>query len=175
MVIILNRRTLKCLQRYNDGTLITKILNIDLLAEYGHLSLICYYNNDSNVICTTDAIDFAANSGHLNIIKWLHTNRTEGCTRSAIDYAAFNGYLDIIKWLYEYCADGCTMDAIYWAAESGYYDIAEFLYENRHKYCNDCWIGYEFREMINTEIKFALKNNNIARYDSLCRLRIICQ
>ena len=98
MTLILNRRTLICLQRYNDGKILTKTLNIDIFARYGHLSLIILYNTP-NVICTTNAMNWASENGYLDVVKFLHFNRTEGCTKWAMNWAAQNGHNNIIDYL----------------------------------------------------------------------------
>jgi hypothetical protein len=88
MTLILNRRALICLQRYNKGKILTKTHNIDYFAGYGHLSLIYLLHNNSNVKCTTYAMEYAAYNNHLDIVKFLHHNRTEGCTTGAIDWTS---------------------------------------------------------------------------------------
>lgn len=41
----------------------------------------------------------ASENGHLQIVKFLHENSNIGCTTNAIDLARVNGHLEIIKYL----------------------------------------------------------------------------
>jgi hypothetical protein len=124
MCIILNRCTLIRLQRYNRGFFIKNLyIDIDIFAQFGHLSLIYLYNNNPNVICTTNAIDFAASNGHHDIVSWLHHNRTEGCTFWAMVLAAGGGYLNVVKFLNE----NTTCSEIDWASRNGHREIISFL------------------------------------------------
>jgi hypothetical protein len=128
MMLILNRRTLICLQRYNDGKILTKRSNIDIFARYGHLSLIILYNNNTpNVICTPAAMNLASENGHHDIVIWLHENRYEGCTRFAMNCASLHGHHDIVKFLHFNCHESCTSDAIGSALLFGHDDIVNFL------------------------------------------------
>jgi hypothetical protein len=137
MTLILNRRTLICLQRYNKGRILSKALNIDSFARYGHLSLIILYNNNNtpNVICTTNAMNFASQNGHLDVVIWLHENRTEGCTKHAMNWASINGHLDVVQFLHFNRNEGCTTLAMDWASDNGHLHIVKFLHFNRKEGC----------------------------------------
>jgi hypothetical protein len=136
MTLILNRRTLICLQRYNKGRLLNG-RNIDLFANYGHLSLIRYHNDNSIINCTEYAMNWAALWGKFDIVKWLHFNRTEGCTTDAMNNAVRAGNLNIVRFLHENRSEGCTKDAMDYAINRGYFDIVRFLHDNRTEGCTN--------------------------------------
>jgi hypothetical protein len=136
MTLILNRRTLICLQRYNDGKYLPIKVNIDHLALCGHLSAIIYFNNNPMVRCTSNAMDWAAKSGYLNIVKWLHNNRSEGCSAYAMNDASFCGHLNVMIWLRNNRDEGCTMCEIHGAMTNALRNnnikVIEFL---KQHYC----------------------------------------
>jgi hypothetical protein len=138
MTLILNRRTLICLQRYNKGRILSKALNIDSFARYGHLSLIILYNNTPSVICTTNAMNWASENGYRDVVKWLHENRNEGCTKSAMNWASINGHLDVVQFLHFNRNEGCTTLAMDWAIanalRTGHCDIVKFLKQHYPQY-----------------------------------------
>jgi hypothetical protein len=138
MTLILNRRTLVRLQRYNNGILLIKPHNIDKFVDFDQLSLIYYIcNNYLDVKCTKIAMNHAATNGNLGIVQFLHYNRTEGCTTKAMDWAAYYGNLNIVQFLHYNRNEGCTENAIDWASEYGHLDVIKFLHENRHEGCTD--------------------------------------
>jgi hypothetical protein len=135
MTLILNRRTLIRLQRYNDGQILTESI-MSYIVYNGHLSLIKYYyhnTNIKNILYFLYYIDIAASYNHLNIVKWLHYNICRGCTKHAMDIAADKGHLDIIIWLHNNRTEGCSSNAIIWASENGHYNVVKWL--NVHKPC----------------------------------------
>ena len=136
MTLILNRRTLIYLQRYNNGKILTKLPNIDIFVYYGHLSLICLLNNNNpNVKCTVNAMNWASQYGYLNIVQWLHTHRSEGCTNWAMNWASRYGHLDVVKFLHFNRTEGCTSLAINYASKNGHTKIVNFLHFNRNEGC----------------------------------------
>ncbi|KAI9905965.1 hypothetical protein PsorP6_014381 [Peronosclerospora sorghi] len=109
---------------------------MDSAAEFGHLDILRWLNENRREGCTTDAMDMAACNGHLEIVQWLHENTREGCTTNAIDFAAHNGHLEVVKWLHFNREEGATHYAIDNAATHGHLDVIQWLFANRQEGCS---------------------------------------
>jgi hypothetical protein len=130
MTLILNRRMLMRLQRYNDCGI---NLSHNDYVYYGHLSLLRYYLKiNFDITISKFLMDLAAGNGHLHIVKWIHFNRDEGCSHEAMDWAAEDGHLDVIEWLHENRTEGCTEQAVLKAAGNGHLHIIKWL-KNHNK------------------------------------------
>ena len=170
MVILLNKRMFKNIQKYNDANVILfknrdeiikyckdnlnsnigklmkyldNYLNLDEIGKYGYLSLLIYINKYCpNIEFSTDSMDLLVISGNLDIIRWFHQNRTEGCSFKAMDYAAKEGHIEIVKWLHENRTEGCSSNAMDFAAENGHLNIVKWLHNNRTEGCTTNAIDY---------------------------------
>ena len=98
---------------------------------HGHLEIVKWYHNHTDVKCTRWAMDWAAQRGHLDILIWLHENRSEGCTSYAMDSAAHRGHLEVVKWLHEHTKKGCSHWAMVYATWKGHLDVVKWLHENK--------------------------------------------
>jgi hypothetical protein len=183
-VIILNKRILCRISKYNKGKLISFsykgcsldnfATSVDSFATYGHLSIIQLFLKDktSKRTCTKYAMDNAAHGGHLHIIKWLHNNRTEGCTNHAMDTAAQHNYMNIVKWLHENRTEGCSDYAMDYAAQYGHHDMLRWLHNNRHEGISEIGISYAYRNKHYDIIEFLKehcsdKHNNYLKFSKV--------
>jgi hypothetical protein len=171
MDLILNRRIMRYLQKYNDANQIlfkntvdmikdckenyennvtnymkmvdTKIYFYDII-KYGYFSLFRYINKcyPDLWLFSTDEMDIAAQYGYLYIVIWLHKNHTEGCTTKAMDYAARNNHLDVVIWLHNNRKEGCSVSAMDYASAFGYLDIVIWLHNNRKEGCTFIAMDY---------------------------------
>jgi hypothetical protein len=103
---------------------------------HGHLEIVKWLHENTDVKCTRWAMDWAAQRGHLDILIWLHENRSEGCTVKAMDCASEEGHLDVVKWLHEHRSEGCTSYAMDSAAHRGHLEVVKWLHEHTKKGCS---------------------------------------
>ncbi|TMW69296.1 hypothetical protein Poli38472_001452 [Pythium oligandrum] len=105
---------------------------MDYTAAYGHLDVVKFLYEHRSEGCTTRAMDRSAERGYLEVVQFLHQNRTEGCTSEAMNGV---GSLEVVRFLHEHRTEGCTTDAMDSAAALGHPDIVRFLHEHRTEGC----------------------------------------
>lgn len=78
-------------------------------------------------------MDLASSEGHLNIIKWLHNNTNIKPTRCCFNFAAQKGYLDIIKYLNTHYGKQkiiCKRDSYFLPINFHHDIIKQYIWEN---------------------------------------------
>ncbi|EFA83121.1 hypothetical protein PPL_03911 [Heterostelium album PN500] len=103
----------------------------DDAAANGHLDVLEFLNENSNVGCSIQAMNEASRNDRLDVIKWLHNNRSEGCSKKCMDYAARNSNLHIVKWLHQNRTEGCTTDSLDHAIFNEDLEMVKWFYQNR--------------------------------------------
>ena len=115
---------------------------LDNAAEMGHLDVIQFFTETRFAPCTKQAMDWAAGNGHLAVVQYLSERRSEGCTTAAMNSAAENGFLSVVKYLNENRKEGCTTNAMDNAAVFDHYDIVKYLGDHRTEGCTTRAINY---------------------------------
>ena len=150
MTLILNRRTLIRLQRYNDGKIFSKYdcgllygncknkdiirYDINAFAALGHLYFIKYHIAKRSIINYGEySMVCAASYGHINIVKWLRRHLYLCCSNFAMNMASKNGYIDIVRFLHKNrqlkCHEVQNDNAMNYAAENGHLNIVKFFHD----------------------------------------------
>lgn len=125
-MIILNRTKLIRLNKYVDGSL-HKLLDIDSLSKYGHLSLICLYSTMEYI---SRVNGLALEDDYFYEIEFTDEDSYEYCTSNAMNNAAENGHYDIVKWLYYNRNEKCIIETMYIALDFNNFNIAYWILKN---------------------------------------------
>lgn len=138
MVLILNTRTLKSIQRYVDGI---HVKEFKKYKRYKKLSSLIDDDNKKlqlNLHCTYQyIIDIFAFFGHLSLIRYYYKKNTNLWSWNILYSASFNGYLHIIKWYRKnkkkFIYMGYVLEslgiAMEYATMNGHLHIMRYLYK----------------------------------------------
>lgn len=121
---------------------------MDLAASGGHLHVLKWLAENSDIWFTNQALGLACASGHEQVVEWLLTECDASCTKSAICVASHRGYLHILKCLEE-CSSTfySVLDAIdevspiEWAAENGHLAVLKFFYDEIGEGNENTWMN----------------------------------
>jgi hypothetical protein len=100
-------------------------------AASGHLCILIWLKEETQMHFSCLTTNAAAKYGHLNVIQWMHNSNIGIWSESAMNVAAIYGRFNVVLWLHENRSEGCSASIVNCVRSNNNYEMALWLERNR--------------------------------------------